>query len=72
MSRIALLLGASLLGGSSDGDPPAERVRAFCEGIRVGEPFAGVRTRYGAFRLQPAASRRIRRRAWAGAFQPTL
>lgn len=53
MNRIALLLGASLLGGCSDGNPPAEHVRAFCEGIRVGEPFAEVRARYGAFRLQP-------------------
>lgn len=49
----AVLLGATLLGGCSDGRSPAERVRAFCDGVRIGEPFTEVEARYPAFRLQP-------------------
>ena len=49
----AALAGASLLGGCSDGRSPAERVRAFCDGVRVGEPFVDAEARYSAYRLQP-------------------
>lgn len=50
-----LLLGAlspMLLGGWGDNRPPAERTLAFCEGIRVGQPFADVEARYGTFGMQ--------------------
>ena len=47
------LLGASLLAGCSVNESPAERVRAFCDGIRVGDLFADVEARYSAFQLQP-------------------
>lgn len=46
------LLSAALLGGCGDNRPPAERTLAFCEGIRVGEPFADVEARYAAFDMQ--------------------
>lgn len=46
------LLGTALLGGCGDNRPPAERTLAFCEGIRVGEPFADVEARYAAFDMQ--------------------
>lgn len=49
---MAMLLGTGLLTGCGDGRSPAERVRGFCEGIRVGEPFEGVEARYSAFQLQ--------------------
>jgi hypothetical protein len=50
--RSAVLLGASLLGGCSGSETPAEDVRVFCDGIRVGEPFADVEARYSEFRIQ--------------------
>lgn len=49
----AALLCANLIGGCSDGRSPAERVRAFCDGVRVGEPFVDAEARYSAYRLQP-------------------
>ena len=51
--RSAVLLGASLLGGCSGNDKPTEQIRAFCDGIRVGEQFVEVEARYSEFRLQP-------------------
>lgn len=45
-------LSAALLGGCGDNRPPAERTLAFCEGIRVGEPFTDVEARYAAFGMQ--------------------
>jgi len=51
--RPAVLLGASLLGGCSGNDEPTEQIRAFCDGIRVGEQFVEVEARYSEFRLQP-------------------
>lgn len=46
------LLSAALLGGCGDSRPPAEGTLAFCEGIRVGEPFADVEARYATFGMQ--------------------
>lgn len=46
------LLSTALLGGCGDNRPPAERTLAFCEGIRIGEPFADVEARYAAFDMQ--------------------
>lgn len=46
------LLSTALLAGCLHNRPPAERTLAFCEGIRVGEPFADVEARYGAFGMQ--------------------
>lgn len=48
---IAVLLGAGLLMGCGDQRSPAERVRAFCEGIRVGEPFEAAEARYSSYDL---------------------
>jgi hypothetical protein len=49
----AALYVASHLGGCSDGRSPEDRMHAFCDGVRVGEPFTGIEARYPAFRLQP-------------------
>jgi len=46
------LLSTALLDGCGDNRPPAERTLAFCEGIRVGEPFAEVEARYAAYDMQ--------------------
>ena len=46
------LLGAVLQGGCGDNRPPAERTLAFCESIRVGEPFSDVEDRYATFDMQ--------------------
>lgn len=48
---VIMLLGAGLLAGCGDGRSPSERVRAFCEGIRVGEPFEEVEARYSSHNL---------------------
>lgn len=48
---LIMLLGGGLLAGCGDGRSPSERVRTFCEGIRVGEPFESVETRYSSYNL---------------------
>jgi len=40
--RSAVLLGANPLGGCSGNDKPMDQIRAFCDGIRVGEQFVEV------------------------------
>jgi hypothetical protein len=52
---MAVLLGTGLLTGCGDQRSPIERVRAFCEGIHVGEPFEEAEARYSAFQLQSIA-----------------
>lgn len=57
MSQVILLQWMALLSvlliGCSDGRSQAERVRAFCESIKVGELFGKVDARYMTFQLQP-------------------
>lgn len=48
---MTILISTGLLTGCWDGGSPAERVRAFCEGIRVGEPFEDVEARYSSYNL---------------------
>jgi len=47
----AMPFSAGLLVGCGDQRSPSERVRAFCEGIRVGEPFEEVEARYSRYSL---------------------
>lgn len=48
-----MVLLSMLLIGCSDGRAQAERVRAFCESIKVGELFEAVDARSMTFQLQP-------------------
>lgn len=48
----AVLLGVSLLGACTENGSPSERVRGFCDEIRIGEKIADVESHFLDFQLQ--------------------
>jgi hypothetical protein len=50
---LAIVLGALAAGACGDNRPPAERVQAFCSGVKAGEDIEAVEARFPQYGLQP-------------------